>query len=116
MRRPGDVLPQRVELAAHAGVAGVLARGDEGAADVAVLHEALAVGDAAGAGVSLGRGHPRLGHAHDEVGLHRGLRRQQLAHAPPGAVHLAPVQSAVGPGEVDELEDAQVGVHALGVE
>ena len=112
----GDVLPQGVELAAHPGVAGVLARRDEGAADVAVLHQGLAVGDAAGARVPLGGGHPRLGHAHDEIRVDGGLAGEQLAHAPTGAVDLTPVQAAVGTGEVHELEDAQVGVDALGGE
>ncbi len=80
---------------------------DEGAADVAVLDQPLAVGDAAGAGETLGGGHPRLGHPHHHVGLGRRLRRQQLAHAAAGLVDLPAVEPAVGPRDVGELEDAQ---------
>ena len=61
----GDVLPDRVELHAHALAALVLAGGDERAADVAVPHQPLAERDAAAAGVALGGGDARLGHRHD---------------------------------------------------
>ena len=64
----GDGVAQRVELAAHALVPLALVGGDEGAADVAVLDQALPVGDAAAAGVALGRRDARVGHAHDHVG------------------------------------------------
>ena len=40
----------------------------------------------------------------------RGLLGQQLAHPHPGAVQLLAVQPAVGPGQVHELEQAQLGV------
>ena len=109
----GDVLPQRVELAPHpVGPLG-LGRGDEGAADVAVLDQALSVGDARGHGVALGGRHPRVGHAHDQVGGDRRLGGQQLAHPAAGAVDLVAVERGVGPGEVDELEDAELGVEPL---
>ena len=70
----------------------LLVRVDEGPADVAVLDESLAVGDAAAAGVPLGRRHPRVRDAHHEIGVDRGLVGQQLAHPAPGAVDLASVQ------------------------
>ena len=41
---------------------------------------------------------------------------RQLAHALAGGVHRLAVEAAVGPGEVDELEQAQLGVDALGGE
>ena len=112
----GDVVAQRIQLAPHAVDPGLLVRGDEGAADVAVLDQALAVGDAAGPGVALGRRHARVGHPHHQVRLDRGLGGQQLAHPPAGPVDLAAVEAAVGPGEVDELEDAQVRPDPLGRE
>ncbi len=112
----GDVVSQRVQLAPHPVDPGLLVRRDEGAADVAVLDQALAVGDAARPGVALGRRHARVGHAHHQVGLDRGLGGQQFAHPPAGPVDLAAVEAAVGPGEVDELEDAQVRPDPLGRE
>ena len=107
---------ERVELHAHAEGPHLLAGGDERAADVAVLHQALAEGDAAGPGVALGGGDARLGHAHHHVGLDRGLLGQLLAHADPGLVHAPAVEAGVGPGEVHELEQAELGVEPLGGE
>ena len=86
---------------------------DEGATDVAVLHQALAVGDARSEGVPLGGRHPGVGHAHDQVGGNRSLRRQQLAHAASGTVDLVAVEGGVGTGEVHELEDAEAWVESL---
>ena len=110
------VVVQRVELAAHADVALRLVRGDEGAADVAVLHQALPVGNARALRVTLRGGHAGLGHAHHHVGVDGRLLGQQLAHATTGAVHFAAVELGVGPGEVHELDEAQLGVDALGRE
>ena len=50
------------------------------------------------------------------VGRERRLVGQQLAHALAGGVHRLAVEAAVGPGEVDELEQAQLGVDPLGGE
>ena len=80
------------------------------APDVAVLHQALPVGDAAAPGEALGGRHARVGHAHHHVGLGRRLGGQQLAHAAAGLVDLAAVEPAVGPRDVGELEDAQPGL------
>ena len=65
------------------------------------------------AGEALGRGHARLGHAHHHVGLDRRLLGELLAHADAGLVDAAAVEAAVGPGEVDELEQAERRVDAL---
>ncbi len=43
----------------------------------------------------------------------RALGGEQLAHAPAGAVDLVAVEHGVRPGEVDELEDAELGVEPL---
>ena len=59
----------------------LLARLDERAADVAVLHEAVAVRDARRARVALRGGHTRLGNRHHHVGRARRLARELLAHA-----------------------------------
>ena len=55
-------------------------------------------------------GMPLLGHAHDHVGVDRRLLGELLAHAHPGLVHVLAVERAVGSGEVDELEEAEVGL------
>ena len=102
---------QRVELAPHRVGPLLLARRDEGSTDVAVLHQALPVGDPAGPGEALGGRDPRLGHPHHHVGLGRRLDRQQLAHATADLVDLPAVEPAVRPGDVGELEDAQAWLH-----
>src|SRR3954466_8757174 len=56
----GDVLAKRVELHSYRRLPRRLARGDAAAADVAVLHEPLAVRDAAHARKALGRRHAGL--------------------------------------------------------
>ena len=62
-RLPSMFSLMRVELDPDVGAALGLAGRDEGAADVAVADQAVAEGDAAAAGVALGRGDARLGHA-----------------------------------------------------
>ena len=82
-----DDVAQRVELEPDAELADGLAGLDEGAADVGVLDQALAVGDAGLLRVAdRGRG-ARLGRRDDQVGLDRVLARQPAAHLDPGLVH-----------------------------
>ena len=102
-----DVLGQRVELHAHTTTALLLARLDERTADVAILHQAVAVRDARRARVALGRGDPRLGNRHHHVGFDRGLAGELFSHALARGVHTAPVEVRIGPGEVHELEETQ---------
>ena len=102
-----DNLLQRVELGPDALLADELGGLDEGPAHVAVLHQALAVGDpgrrrVAGSGRGCG-----LGHAHHQVRLDGRLLGEALAHLVAGLVHALAEELGVGPGEVDELEDAQ---------
>ena len=66
-----DVLLERVELAPNGLGTGLLVRIDEGAADVAVLDQALPEGDPGCQRESFGRRHPRVRHAHHHVGLDR---------------------------------------------
>ena len=106
----GDVVAQRVELHAHAERTHLLVRRDERASDVAVLHQSVTERDAGPAGEPLGGGDPRLGHAHHEVGVDRGLIGQLLAHAHPRLMDALAVETGVGPGEVDELEQTQLGI------
>ena len=50
---------------------------------------------------------PESGIGHDDVGVDRRLAGEPLAHPHARAVQLAAAEPRVGPGEVDELEDAQ---------
>ena len=47
-----------------------------------------------------------IGHADDDVGLHRIFFRQTGAHGAAGVVQQAVVDDAVGTGKIDILEDA----------
>ena len=52
-------------------------------------------------------GVPESGIGSTRSALDRRLGRQPLAHRDPGAVHLDAVEARVGPGEVEELEQAE---------
>ena len=85
-----------VELEPDAELAQGLAGLDERAADVGVLHEALAERDAALLGVP-GRGRGAgLGHGHHQVGLDRELAGQLAAHLDPRLVDAAAAMVASG--------------------
>lgn len=104
------VLPQRVELEPDAELAQGLRRLDEGAPDVRVLHEALAVGDAGLLGVADRRRGAGLGHRDDQVGLHRVLLGQLAADLHPRGVHVPAGDGGVRAGHVDVLEEAALGL------
>ena len=82
-----EVVAERVELHRHAGIAQLLRRLDEGPPDVAVLDQALGVGDPGFLGVPDRVGGARVGHRHDEVGLDRRLAGQLAAESLAGRVH-----------------------------
>ena len=79
---------------------------DEGTADVAVLNEAQAVGDARFLGVAHGGVQAGVGHADDDIGLHRMLLCQESAGPLAGLVDADALDFAVRPGEVDIFEHA----------
>src|SRR5437899_2444950 len=100
-----------VELAPHRLLALVLPRHDEGAADVAVLDEALAVldGEALRELQRAGAAGVRDRDDHVDVvpgALAQDLVRQAIAHAHAGAVDGDVVDLRVGAREVHVLEDA----------
>ena len=63
-----------------------------------------------GPGVALRGGDARLGDRHHHVGVDRRLARELLAHALARRVHAVAVEHGVGAREVDELEQAELGV------
>ena len=101
----------RIELAAHRLRALALPRHDEGAADVAVLDEALAVLHAEHVGDlqrGVARGVGDRDHRVDVVvrAQAQDLLAELLAHAHARLVHRDVVHHRVGAREVDVLEDA----------
>jgi hypothetical protein len=102
----------RVELAAHRFHALLLPRHDEGAADVAVLDEALAIFDAehfAHRNRSAARG---IGDRDDDVDVviraqAPDFLRQALAHAQPGLVDRDVLDHRIRTRQIDVLEDAR---------
>ena len=111
-----DAVAQRVQLHTDRRSAHCLCRGNEGSTYVPVLDQSLAVRDATRPGIALRSRHARLRHPHDQVGLHRSLGGQHLAHANPGVVDAPAVQDSVRAGEVDELEEAELRVHHVVIE
>ena len=102
----GD-LGERVELQSDALLAQLLVGLDEGAADVAVLDQPLAVRDPGRAREADRSGRAGVGDRQDEVGLDRRLVGEPLAHPHARACTSTPPSRRVGPREVEELEDAE---------
>ncbi len=105
-----DHVLEGVELEADAELAERLAGLDEGAADVRVLHEALAVGDAGLLGEPDRGRRAGLGDGHHQVGVDGVLDGQLPAHRDPRLVDVAAGDGGVGAGEVDVLEHAALGL------
>ena len=76
----GDDLGHRVELQPQAVLAQLLAGLDEGPLDVAVLDEAVVLGQAAGAGEAARGRVAGVGHRDHEVGVDGRLAGEDLAH------------------------------------
>src|ERR1700733_9330185 len=101
-----------VELAAHRLLALLLAGHDEGAADVAILDEALAVLNAEALRQLQGTGAAGVRDGDDDVdvvdrALAQDLVRQAVTHAHAGAVHRDVVDLGIGAREIHVLEDAR---------
>src|SRR6202000_1373029 len=101
----------RVQLAAHRLRALLLPRHDEGAADVAILDESLAILHAQQLRdlhrARTARVRDRNDHVDAVLGpLALDLLRKALAHAQARLVHRNIVDDGVGPREIDIFEDA----------
>ena len=103
-----DGLAHGVQLHAHAHLAHGRGRLDERAAHVVVAREAVLQRHAGGDGVAEGRAVARVGHRRSRC--RRATGRPAGDHARPCAlrdhVHGVAEDLGVGPGEVDQLEDA----------
>ena len=96
-------------LELDAEVADLVGRLNEGAADIVVAYDAELERDAARHRVAHRRGHARIRHRHDHVGLDRAFPRQLHPDALARLIYSVAVQHRVGPGEVDVLEHAEPG-------
>ena len=102
-----DGLRDDVQLDADGGFPHVLAGGNEAAADVFVLQEAHAVGNAAFLGVAQGGVDAGVRHADDHVRFHRVFLCEEVAGAEPGLMNRHALDDGVGPGKIDILKHAQ---------
>ena len=97
---------QRIQLDADAHLAHLLRGLDERAAHVAVLHDAVAVGNAAFLGIAERGRNARVGNAEHHVRICWNLAREDTAHAPARMVHDLSIEHAIGPREVHVFEYA----------
>ena len=108
-----------VELAAHRFLALLLARHDEGPADIAVLHETLTVGFVQALGDLQGdiAGGFRDRNDHIDIQIRPlalDLLTQLLPHVHPGGVDGNLVDEGVRTGKVDIFEDARTELGIIG--
>jgi hypothetical protein len=114
-----ELAGDHVELLAHRLLAHALPRHDEGAADVAVLHETFAVGQAQHLRQLHGAGARGFGDRDDHVDLarrHGGDHAlgQRLAHVQARLVDRDAVEHRVRPRQVHVFEDAGVVADLVG--
>ena len=102
-----DDLAQRVELDGDAPVSEPGRWLDERPACVAVAVHPLAVRQPGFFGEPGCCGCSRVGDGHHQIGVDRMLERKLHAHLAARLVQVAALHVRIGPGEVDELEDAQ---------
>ena len=91
-------IDQWVELLPNAQIPHPLVGFDEGAANIAVLDQALAIGDAGFLGISNRRCHRRIRYANDQIGLHRVLASELGPQFLAGRMNQTIIDDAIGPG------------------
>ena len=102
-----DRVADEVEFHPHVEVADHLRGLQESAADVMVAHESVGQRNAARLGITLRRVVARVGHRHDDVRRDGTGSRETAPHLDAHLGHVAAAQVAVGPREIDELENAE---------
>ena len=88
---------------------------DEGTPHVFVLDKPHLVGNAARLAVTDGGTETRIGHAHHDIGIHRGLLIEHTPGLLTESMDVRTLDIAVGTGEIDILHRAHVVVFKLGV-
>ncbi len=71
-----------------------------------IANQAHAEGDFGFEGVANGGGHAGIGHGYDDIRIDRMLLCEEAAQHLAAFVHGAAENDAVGPGEIDVLENA----------
>ena len=105
---PLHAASQRPQLDAHRLLPAALARGDEGAADIAVFHQPHPIGDAGLLRIAQGGVQPGVGHTDHHIGLRRVLLGQEAPRPKPGLMDALAADGGVRPGKVDVFKNAQV--------
>ena len=100
----------RVQLHLHAEAADGLFGLDEGAPDVVVADDAEVEGDAGLLGVAQGRADATVRHRHHQIRFHGMTQGQAAAHLAAGHHDALAEDQRIGPGEVDVLEHAGLGL------
>src|SRR5262249_18257678 len=90
--------------------ADLVCRLDKGPPDVMVTDYPQLEGQARFLGVADGRRHTRIGHRDDDIRIDVALPRELHADALARLVDARPFDDAVGPREIDVLEDAEPAV------
>ena len=96
-----------IMLQPHAEFAHRLLRLDEGAPDIMVADDAELEGNAGGLRIADRRGHARIRHRHDDVGIDRGFAGELGAHFLAHFVDRTSLNDGIGPREIDEFENAR---------
>src|SRR4029078_603983 len=96
-----------VVLQPHAEMANMIGRLDEGPSDIVIADDAELERDPRLLRIADRGRHTRIGHRHDDVGRHRAFLGKLGAYLLAGLVDADALDPAVGPGEVDMLEDAE---------
>ena len=96
-----------VQLHLHAEFTGELRRIEEGAPDIVVADKRRIVRNARFLAVAERRVVAGVGHGNDEIGLDRMETGEFASHVRPHLADVDAFQHAVGPGEVDVLEDTE---------
>ena len=101
-----------IVLEPHAEMADLLGRLDEGASDIMVADDAEFERHTRFLRIAERGRHARIGHRHDDVGVDMAFAGELAADALARLVDAGALDDAVGPGEIDVLEDAEPAVAA----
>src|SRR6185369_8906024 len=103
---PLEDLPYRIQLYLYPEVAYGLLRFYEGPADVVIADQSQLEREPRLLGISHGGRNSGVGYGNDQVGFHTMLPGKLTPHFLPDHVYVLAEDQGVGPGKVDEFEDA----------
>ena len=97
----------RIELDAHLILTALLTGRDKGAADIFVLDKADSIRNAGRSRIAERRVQAGIGHADDDIRIHRMLCRQKLAGAHARRMDRVAVDHGIGTGKIDVFKNAK---------